>query len=102
MSCTFLSLLKLEKGYDKKRRNQGLATKGGSERQIGKGILCYGYRVMDDENLLVYYVEAVIDSVTRLKIPSPTGKNVWGRETIAKICRNKKHVGDVALGKTQV
>ena len=36
------------------------------------------------------------------KIPSPTGKAHWSRETISKLLRNEKYVGDVLLQKTFV
>ena len=34
------------------------------------------------------------------KVPSPTGKPHWSRETISKLLRNEKYVGDVLLQKT--
>ena len=34
------------------------------------------------------------------KIVSPTGKPHWSRETINKLLRNEKYVGDVLLQKT--
>ena len=36
------------------------------------------------------------------RIPSPTGKARWSRETISKLLRNEKYVGDVMLQKTFV
>jgi hypothetical protein len=36
------------------------------------------------------------------KIPSPTGKARWSRETISKLLRNEKYTGDVLLQKTFV
>lgn len=36
------------------------------------------------------------------KIPSPTGKIRWSRETISKLLKNEKYVGDVLLQKTFV
>ena len=41
-------------------------------------------------------------SLARMKVKSPTGKELWTRETISKILSNEKYVGDVILGKTQV
>ena len=35
-------------------------------------------------------------------IPSPTGRNRWSRETISKLLKNEKYVGDVLLQKTYV
>jgi hypothetical protein len=32
---------------------------------------------------------------------SPTGKEIWSKETISKILNNEKYLGDVILGKTQ-
>lgn len=36
------------------------------------------------------------------KVPSPTGKPHWSRETISKLLRNEKYTGDVLLQKTFV
>lgn len=36
------------------------------------------------------------------KILSPTGKERWSRETISKLLKNEKYVGDVMLQKTFV
>lgn len=80
---------------------------------------CYGYKVTSDGELLIYPAEAIIvihifdrfaagdslgkisASLVRLGVKSPTGKDVWSRETIAKILNNEKYLGDVVLGKTQ-
>ena len=35
-------------------------------------------------------------------IPSPTGRSRWSRETISKLLKNEKYVGDVLLQKTYV
>ena len=35
-------------------------------------------------------------------IPSPTGRSRWSRETISKLLKNEKYVGDVLLHKTYV
>ena len=40
-------------------------------------------------------------SLARLDVKSPTGKEIWSRETIAKILNNEKYLGEVMLGKTQ-
>jgi hypothetical protein len=36
-----------------------------------------------------------------MDVPSPTGKEIWSKETISKILNNEKYLGDVILGKTQ-
>ena len=36
------------------------------------------------------------------KVPSPTGKTRWSRETISKLLRNEKYTGGVLLQKTFV
>jgi hypothetical protein len=36
-----------------------------------------------------------------MDIPSPTGKEIWSKETISKILKNEKYIGNVILGKTQ-
>lgn len=41
-------------------------------------------------------------SLARMNVLSPTGKDIWSKETISKILNNEKYLGDVVLGKTQV
>ncbi|MEG2720924.1 MAG: recombinase family protein [Oscillospiraceae bacterium] len=41
-------------------------------------------------------------ALQKKKIPSPTGKPTWSRETINKLTRNKKYIGAVLLQKTYV
>jgi len=36
------------------------------------------------------------------EIPTPIGRDRWSRETISKLLRNEKYVGDVLLQKTYV
>ena len=36
------------------------------------------------------------------RIPSPTGKERWSRETISKLLKNERYTGDVILQKTFV
>ena len=43
----------------------------------------------------------ISDSLARMDVPSPTGKEIWSKETISKILNNEKYLGDVVLGKTQ-
>ena len=40
-------------------------------------------------------------SLARMGVLSPTGKEIWSKETISKILNNEKYLGDVILGKTQ-
>ena len=56
--------------------------------------VCYGYKVDS--------LGKIAASLARMKVKSPTGKELWTRETISKILSNEKYVGDVILGKTQV
>lgn len=41
-------------------------------------------------------------SLARMNVRSPTGKDIWNKETISKILNNEKYLGDVVLGKTQI
>jgi len=45
---------------------------------------------------------AISDWLHENKIPSPTGREHWSRETISKLLRNEKYIGDVILQKTFV
>ena len=81
--------------------------------------VCYGYRLTSDGKLMVYPSEAIYvfhiferfaagdsfgkisASLARMNVPSPTGKEVWSKETISKVLNNEKYLGDVVLGKTQ-
>ncbi len=82
--------------------------------------VCYGYRVDSKSKLKIYPDEAahvvyifekfatgvslakISDALFLMDIPSPTGKEIWSKETISKILGNEKYTGDVTLGKTQV
>ena len=82
--------------------------------------ICYGYKTAPSGELLIDPTEAGIvtfifecfakgdslgrisDALVRMGIVSPTGKEIWSRETISKLLSNEKYVGDVILGKTQV
>jgi len=44
----------------------------------------------------------ISDTLALMGIVSPTGREIWSRDTISKLLSNKKYVGDVILGKTQV
>ncbi len=41
-------------------------------------------------------------SLARMDVLSPTGKDIWSKETISKILNNEKYLGDVILGKTHI
>ena len=81
--------------------------------------VCYGYRTTVEGGLIIYPVEAIYifhiferfaagdslgqisASLARMDVLSPTGKEIWSKETISKILNNEKYLGDVVLGKTQ-
>ena len=80
--------------------------------------MCFGYKRGDDGRLVIdepdaeivrkmFEMRAVGSSLGAIskwlyesKVPSPTGKPHWSRETISKLLRNEKYVGDVLLQKT--
>lgn len=82
--------------------------------------VCYGYKRGDDGRLAIDEPDAEIvrkifqmraegkslgaisDRLYENRIPSPTGKERWSRETIGKLLRNEKYTGDVLLQKTFV
>lgn len=82
--------------------------------------VCFGYRRGDDGKLAVDEPDAKIvraifemradgkslgaisDWLYENKVPSPTSKERWSRETINKLLKNEKYVGDVMLQKTFV
>lgn len=82
--------------------------------------VCYGYRITAKDDLMVYPAEAIYvfhiferfaagdslgkisTSLAQMNVLSPTGKDIWSKETISKILNNEKYLGDVVLGKTQV
>lgn len=82
--------------------------------------VCFGYKKDADGQLVINEPDAKIvcrifemraaDSslnaisawLYKNKIPSPTGRIRWSRETISKLLRNEKYVGDVLLQKTFV
>lgn len=100
--------------------------KAGLQRSFQSGksakasIVCYGYKVDPKGKLQIYPAEAahvlyiferfaagdslgkISDALFLMDIPSPTGKEIWSKETISKIFSNEKYAGDVTLGKTQV
>ena len=100
--------------------------KWGIKRGFEKGtsgyaeFVCFGYKRGDDGRLVIdepdakivrkmFEMRAVRSSLGVIskwlyenKIVSPTGKPHWSRETISKLLRNEKYVGDVLLQKTFV
>ena len=82
--------------------------------------ICFGYKRGDSRKLAVDEPDAVIvrkifrmraegyslgeisNWLHKNRIPSPTGKAHWSRETINKLLRNEKYVRDVLLQKTFV
>ena len=98
--------------------------KWGIKRGFEKGtsgyaeFVCFGYKRGDDGRLVIdgpdakivrkmFEMRAAGSSLGAIskwlyenKIVSPTGKPHWSRETISKLLRNEKYVGDVLLQKT--
>ena len=82
--------------------------------------VCYGYKRGDGGRLAIDEPDAgIVRKIFRMKagghslgeisnwlhkkgISTPTGKARWSRETISKLLRNEKYVGDVLLQKTFV
>lgn len=82
--------------------------------------VCFGYKRGDEGRLVIdepdaeivrkmFEMRAAGSSLGAIskwlyenKIISPTGKTHWSRETISKLLRNEKYVGDVLLQKTFV
>jgi hypothetical protein len=118
--------LKFWEGYDIMIMTRSDKIKAGLQRSFQSGksakasIVCYGYRVDSKGKLQIYPVEAahvlfiferfasgnslgkISDALFLMDIPSPTGKEIWSKETISKILSNEKYAGDVTLGKTKV
>jgi len=82
--------------------------------------VCFGYKRGDDGKLAIdepdaeivrkifemrasgHSLGAIANWLYENEIPSPTGKARWSRETISKLLRNEKYIGDVLLQKTFV
>ena len=82
--------------------------------------MCFGYKRDDDGRLTIDEPDAKIvrklfemrasgkslgaisDWLYEQGIPSPTGRSRWSRETISKLLKNEKYLGDVLLQKTYV
>lgn len=82
--------------------------------------VCFGYKRGDDSRLVIDEPDAkIVRKIFEMraggrslgaisawlqenKILSPTGKEWWSRETISKLLKNEKYVGDVMLQKTFV
>ena len=98
----------------------GLQKSFHSGKSAKASTVCYGYRMTAKDDLMVYPAEAIYVfhiferfaagdslgkisvSLARMNVRSPTGKDIWNKETISKILNNEKYLGDVVLGKTQV
>ena len=100
--------------------------KWGIKRGFEKGtsgyaeFVCFGYKRGDDGRLVIdepdaeivrkmfemraagYSLGTISNWLYENKIISPTGKVHWSRETISKLLRNEKCMGDVLLQKTFV
>lgn len=81
---------------------------------------CFGYKRGDDGRLTIDEPDAKIvrrlfkmrasgkslgaisDWLYEQGIPSPTGKSRWSRETISKLLKNEKYLGNILLQKTYV
>lgn len=97
----------------------GLQKSFRSGKSAKASTVCYGYRVTAEGDLMVYPAEAIYvfhiferfatgdslgkisASLARMGVLSPTGKEIWSKETISKILNNEKYLGDVIWGKTQ-
>ena len=98
----------------------GLQKSFHSGKSAKASTVCYGYRITAEGDLMVYPAEAIYVfhiferfaagdslgkisvSLARMNVRSPTGKDIWNKETISKILNNEKYLGDVVLGKTQI
>ena len=98
----------------------GLQKSFHSGKSAKASTVCYGYRITTEGDLMVYPAEAIYvfhiferfaagdslgkisTSLAQMNVLSPTGKDIWSKETISKILNNEKYLGDVVLGKTQV
>ncbi len=106
-------------------RSKSLDIKHGIRQGLESGksgycnFTCYGYRkegdtlVIDEVQAKVvrlifgwkangYSLGAISKELQKRKIPSPTGKETWSRETINKLLKNEKVCGNVMLQKTFV
>lgn len=81
------------------------------------GFTCYGYDNDGPGNLRINEAEAeIVRQIFLMRasgkslgfisnllfsnaVPSPTGRERWSRESISKLLRNEKYVGDVLLQK---
>ena len=98
----------------------GLQKSFHSGKSAKASTVCYGYRITAEGDLMVYPAEAIYVfhiferfaagdslgkisvSLARMNVRSPTGTDIWNKETISKILNNEKYLGDVVLGKTQI
>ena len=95
----------------------GLQKSFHSGKSAKASTVCYGYRITAEGDLMVYPAEAIYvfhiferfaagdslgkisTSLAQMNVLSPTGKDIWSKETISKILNNEKYLGDVVLGK---
>ena len=89
------------------RIKAGLQRSFRSGKSAKASIVCYGYRVDSKGKLQTYSAEAahvlyiferfaagdslgkISDALFLMDIPSPTGKEIWSKETISKILKNE-------------
>lgn len=89
------------------RIKAGLQRSFRSGKSAKASIVCYGYRVDSKGKLQTYSAEAahvlyiferfaagdslgkISDALFLMDIPSPTGKEIWSKETISKILSNE-------------
>lgn len=123
--CVFCYLeLKFRKEYVTMELTKSEQIRAGLQKSFQSGIsakastVCYGYKTTRTGELVIDPIEANIvlfifhrfmngdslgkisNALARMDIVSPTGKDIWSRETISKLLANEKYVGDVVLGKT--
>ncbi len=76
-------------GYDFNEENQMVINK--EEAKI--------VRLIFTLYLKGYGIEGIANQLTKLKIPTCTGKEVWRNTTVQRILRNEKYIGDALLQK---
>lgn len=117
MSLSFISTLAQEESHTKSEiMNSSI------EMRFRMGIFLkpelLGYRVDEDGNLIINEEEAKIvrlifflylygysttqiaETLTKLKVPTKTGKDEWHPGTIIAVLKNERHCGDVLARKT--
>jgi len=116
-------MLKLRKEYVTMELTKSEQIRAGLQMSFRSGksakasTTCYGYHITPSGELMVDPAEAdvvtfiferfvkgdslgrISDTLALMGIDSPTGKEIWSRETISKLLSNEKYVGDVILEK---